>query len=165
MTLSRFTTFVVALFGSSFFSACSSYEGKWKDAGHAERFFGNGYVARPRDPFVGRWEGRWTSNRHRTRDGYAGGRLRCIFRKVDDRHYEARFKANWMIFASSYRTVLDAERRGGVLQLVGEHRLASVFGGGVYKYSGRVTPERFSARYDAAYDSGTFEMRRPESGR
>jgi hypothetical protein len=138
-------------------AGCASFERDWKAAEHRSAFAKS-------DAFTGRWDGRWTSAKHRTRDGYAGGRLRCLLTKVDDRRYEARFKANWMIFATSYRTVLGVERHGRELQLAGEHPLSSMFGG-VYKYAGRVTPERFTATYDSSYDSGKFEMQRPQGGR
>jgi hypothetical protein len=136
---------------------CASFERDWKAAGARDQTSSS-------EPFSGRWDGRWTSAKHRTKTGYAGGRLRCLLTKVDDRRYEARFKANWMIFASSYRTMLEVERRGRALHLSGEHELSPMFGG-VYKYTGRVTPERFSATYDSSYDAGTFEMQRPQGGR
>ncbi len=141
-------------------SGCASFERDWKAA---ERRPETRSVEKS-DAFTGRWDGRWTSAKHRTSDGYSGGRLRCILTKIDDHHYEARFKANWMIFASGYTTVFDVERHGRELHLEGQHALMPLFGG-VYRYKGRVTPERFMATYDSAYDHGTFEMRRPQSGR
>ncbi len=138
-------------------AGCASFERDWKAAEQRSDFAQS-------DAFTGRWDGRWTSAKHRTRAGYAGGRLRCLLTKVDDRRYEARFKADWMIFASTYRTMLTVERRGRELQLAGEHKLSAMFGG-VYKYAGRVTPERFTATYDSRYDSGKFEMQRPQGGR
>lgn len=138
-------------------AGCASFERDWKGAEQRSA------VAKS-DAFTGRWDGRWTSAKHRTRNGFAGGRLRCLLSKVDDRRYEARFKANWMIFTSSYRTLFTVERRGRELQLAGEHKLSAMFGG-VYKYAGRVTPERFTATYDSSYDSGKFEMQRPQGGR
>lgn len=151
---------LAVVFAALVLAGCASFERDWKAAERRpelRRFTGS-------DAFTGRWDGRWTSAKHRTGDGYAGGRLRCILTKLDDRRYEARFKANWMIFASSYRTVFNVQPRGRALHLDGEQKL-SMFGGGLYKYEGYVTPERFTACYDSNYDSGTFEMRRPQSGR
>ncbi len=141
-------------------SGCASFEGDWKKAGRRPemRSFAKS------DAFTGQWDGRWTSAKHRTAKGFAGGRLRCLLTKVDDRRYEARFKANWLIFTSTYQTLFAVERRGQELRLAGEHELMPMFGG-VYRYAGKVTPEQFRATYDSAYDSGTFEMRRPQSGR
>lgn len=141
-------------------SGCASFERDWKKAERQPeiRSFAKS------DAFTGRWDGRWTSAKHRTSKGFAGGRLRCLLTKANDRQYEARFKANWMIFTSSYKTLLSVERRGQELRLNGEHKLTQLFGG-VYRYAGKVTPSHFSATYDSAYDSGTFEMRRPQSGR
>jgi hypothetical protein len=142
-------------------AGCASFEREWKAA---ERQPGKRSFAQS-DDFTGPWDGHWTSAKHRTKSGgFAGGRLRCLLTRIDDRHYTARFKANWMIFTSSYRTVFEVERSGRALQLAGEHKLSAMFGG-VYKYTGRVTPEHFTASYDSTYDHGKFEMRRPQSGR
>ena len=147
-------TFLRALALGALFalSGCSSFEREWK----TERERGA-----ERDPFTGRWEGRWTSAKHRTSTGPAGGRLRCILSKTDDRHYLARFKANWMIFASGYTVVFVTERHGQTLDLRGEHDLGPVFGG-IYRYTGRITPAEFRATYDSSYDRGTFELARPK---
>lgn len=155
----RFAPLALAL-SALVLSGCASFERDWKAAERRPEmrsFAGS-------DAFTGRWDGRWTSAKHRTKSGYAGGRLRCLLTKVDDRRYEARFKANWMVFTSSYTTMFQVERRGGVLHLAGEHKLSPIFGG-VYKYTGHVTTERFTATYDSSYDSGKFEMQRPQGGR
>lgn len=150
MNLATFTR-TLALVALLALSGCASFEREWK----AER------EARPaRDAFAGRWDGRWTSAKHRTSSGFAGGRLRCILSRMDDRHYEAKFKANWMIFASGYTVVFETERHGPALQIRGEHDLGPIFGG-IYRYTGRVTPARFSATYDSSYDRGAFELARP----
>lgn len=89
-----------------------------------------------------------------------GGRLRCLLAKLDDHRYEAKFKANWLLFASNYTTVFAVQPRKRELGLKGQHEMAAIFGG-IYHYEGRVTPQHFSARYEASYDHGTFEMIRP----
>lgn len=141
-------------------SGCASFERDWKRAERQPEIRSSAES----DAFMGRWDGHWTSAKHRTSKGFAGGRLRCLLTKVDDRQYEARFKANWMLFTSSYKMLLSVERLGNELRLAGEHKLTPLFGG-VYRYAGKVTPIHFSATYDSTYDSGTFEMRRPQSGR
>ncbi len=147
---------VVAALSVLAFSGCASFERDWKNAERRPELRNLAQT----DVFTGRWDGRWTSAKHQTRTGPAGGRLRCLLTKLDERRYEARFKANWMIFASSYTTIFQVEPRRGELGLKGEHQMAAMFGGN-YRYAGRVTPRLFSASYDSSYDQGTFAMVRP----
>jgi hypothetical protein len=156
MKLSRLRRLAV-LTGALLLGACSSFEREWKEA-----------VARPApvvagrpDRFAGAWDGQWTSERHRLPSGEAsGGRLRCIFTRVDDAHYRAKFYADWLIFSSGYETTFLTEQRGDVLNFRGEHDLGAIFGG-VYRYTGRVTPQRFQADFVSKNDQGRFEMSRP----
>ena len=162
----RFAPFTLALAALAL-SGCASIERDWFR--EQQREIGTTVQApcdrKSHDAFTGRWDGRWTSAKHHKSSGEAmGGRLRCILTKLDERRYDAHFKANWLIFASSYRTTFQVERRGRELLLAGEHALTPMFGG-VYKYQGRVTPDHFAATYDSAYDHGAFEMRRPQSRR
>lgn len=136
-------------------SACaSSFERDWKTA--AQRVA----VSQKGDPFGGAWDGVWTSEKHRLPSGKdAGGRLRCIFTKMDERHYQARFSAGWLIFTTNYESTFETQLRDGVLTFRGEHDLGAIFGG-VYRYDGRVTPQHFSAGFTAKSDHGRFEMNR-----
>ena len=147
---------LAAAVGLLVFSGCASFERDWKKAERRPELRSFAQT----DAFTGRWDGRWTSAKHQTRHGPAGGRLRCLLTKLDERRYEARFKANWMLFTSSYTTLFQVEPRRGELGLKGEHTMAVMFGG-TYRYEGRVTPRLFSARYESSYDHGIFEMRRP----
>jgi hypothetical protein len=114
--------------------------------------------------FEGAWDGQWTSEKHRLPSGEpAGGRLRCIFTRLDDAHYRARFYANWLVFATGYESTFETVRRGGALAFRGTHDLGAVFGG-VYRYEGQATAEHFSASFASKYDHGRFEMRRPAPG-
>lgn len=131
-------------------SGCSSFERDWRAA----------RATPARDPFGGPWEGRWTSAIHGQPAKRAGGRLRCIFTPLEAQRYRADFKANWMAFASSYRVVFRTERQGRILRFRGGQDLGALFGG-VYRYEGRITPERFVASYDSSYDQGRFELTRP----
>lgn len=134
--------------------ACSTFDREWRQAGATPQ---------PRDAFAGRWEGSWTSQKHRN----SGGRLQCIL--TPDRafnspvpgllRYDARFKAQWLMFKSTYRMTLDAQRRGPELHFRGAHKLPAIFGG-AYHYVGKATPEFFSATYSSSYDTGIFEMKR-----
>ena len=105
------------------------------------------------DAIPAHWEGEWRSGKHR---GMHGG-LRCFFTKIDDSHYRARFRANWLAFASSYTVVLETRRVGDGLRLQGTQRLRGI-GGGLYHYEGNVTRSRFTATYSSGYDTGTFVM-------
>ena len=125
-------------------AGCASFDREWQAASHS------------RDPFAGRWEGRWTSTKHRG----AGGSLRCVLTPHDARHYRGAFRAGWLGIHSSYTALLQAERRGRELRLRGGKDLGFLFGG-IYRYEGRVTPARFVATYDSSYDTGRFEMARP----
>lgn len=128
-------------------AGCSTkFDREWKRA-----------AARPeRDPFAGRWEGKWVSAKHRNADG----RLRCLLTPIAPERYQANFKADWMIFTSTYSTVFDAQRKGNEITFRGSENLGPLFGG-VYTLAGKATPEQFTATYDSSYDTGTFEMRRP----
>ncbi len=127
-------------------AGCSTgFEREWKKAA----------VRPPADPFAGRWEGQWVSAKHRNADG----RLRGILTPISPTRYHARFKADWMIFSSSYKTVFDTRRKGNEIFFRGSEDLGALFGG-VYTFEGRATPEHFNATYDSSYDTGTFEMRR-----
>jgi hypothetical protein len=150
----RFALRILLLVAALGFGACSSFERDWRDA-HTHR-------GTARDPFTGVWEGRWTSSRHGSPEKPVGGRLRCIFTPVDEATYRAYFKANWHGFATTYKVDFRTERSGGELRFSGGHDLGP-FAGGIYRYDGRVTRERFESSYDSSYDTGRFEMARPKS--
>lgn len=130
-------------------AGCASFERKWKGAKHSPT---------SQDEFAGRWEGWWKSVKHPDH----GGRLRCIFTKLDGQHYRGDFRANWFVAASSYTATFQTKRApGGRLRLAGEENLGWLFGG-VYRYDGFVSPTHFYAAYSSRYDDGAFEMRRAE---
>jgi len=137
--------------------ACSSFDRDWRAA--AQR------PARGADPVAGAWDGEWRSEMHRRKDGsLGGGRLRCIFTKADATHYRARFHANWLCFATGYTEIFETRRRAGGLDFRGKRDLGAIFGG-VYRYEGRVTPERFVGRFSSGFDRGELDMRRPAAPR
>jgi hypothetical protein len=151
MTARAFRTLLLLL--AFAFCACSSFERDWR-AAQTQR-------GTKRDPYAGVWDGKWTSALHGSPEKPAGGRLRCIFTPLDAETYRAYFKANWHGLATTYKVDFRTERHGGELRFRGEYDLG-LLAGGVYRYDGRVTPERFESSYDSSYDTGRFEMARPK---
>ena len=126
-------------------SGCSGgFEKQWRLAGAAPA---------SRDAYEGRWEGKWISRKHRN----AEGRLRCIMTATGPAKYHARFKANWMIFSSTYATDFEVQRKRGAIAFSGAQDLGALYGG-MYRFVGTATPQRFRAGYDSSYDTGTFAM-------
>jgi hypothetical protein len=145
--LARIAALPLAL---ALFSGCSSFQQKWDAAGqpgaHAQ---------------ATRWDGRWTSDLHRSGSGHPhGGRLRALIEPLDRGRKLARFHANWMVFASDYDVTLEpAGRRAGSGEYRGTHELPKAFGG-TYRYDVRIVGNRFRGRYSSSYDEGMFEMTR-----
>ena len=135
-------------------SGCSSFQGKWDAVGKPGRY---------RE--ASRWEGRWTSARHRSAANVPeGGRLRCVMERGADSRILAHFHANWQLFAADYDLAFEPKlpgpkQPGGVLEFRGTHELTKLFGG-TYRYDARMKGDHFSARYDSSYDTGNFEMTR-----
>ena len=116
----------------------------------------------PQSPFDGRWQGRWTSDRHHAlfSSGASGGELRCILTRIDPYRYRANFRAEWEeIFHGEYLATLYGAQRGKTLHLRASEQVSPLCGG-AYRYEGTVTPERLSLRYSSSYDEGTIEMRK-----
>ncbi len=126
--------------------SCASIQDRWTAAEGVHE----------RDPFSGLWAGTWTSSRRHDE----GGCLRCVMTPVDINRYRADFEAHWKIFSTTYALLIDGHRSGNRFTFSGTHELPRIFGG-VYHFSGTVTPTRFSAEYRSCYDDGHFEMRRP----
>lgn len=131
-----------------FCSACTSFEGRWKEAAAS--------------PAATRWDGRWVSEKHVTRGGKpAQGRLRAVIEPAPDEKLTAHFRANWMVFISDYTMTLEpaGPRRSKVREFRGEHELGKIFGG-TYRYTARLAGDRLTARYTSSYDDGTFTLQR-----
>jgi len=134
---------------------CSSFDAKWRAAD-----------GRAGSRYASRWDGRWTSEHHKTPSGSAsGGRLRCVIEPADDKRIIAHFHANWLTFSADYSVPLKAKRSGrqagsaAVVEYVGTHELPKAFGG-VYQYVASISADHFRARYTSTYDRGRFEMTR-----
>ena len=136
-------------------AACSSFDAEWRAAKDGAT----------------RWDGRWTSGKHRTRSGEpSGGRLRCVLTEAASDCFPAKrparpaqalrasFHANWMVFSSDYTMTLTP-LSGSRTEFRGTHALPAIFGG-TYRYTARIAGDRFTARYDSSYDHGTFDLTR-----
>lgn len=113
----------------------------------------------PQSPWDGRWAGQWTSAKHGQpfSDAPMGGSARCVFTQIDRYRYRAHFRAGWHGLRSDYVAELYGKPRGQTLRLKGEFRLG-VLSGGVYRYTGTVTPGQFTLHYESGYDSGSLEL-------
>lgn len=139
---------VILLFGLC--SACSSFDARWKAAAASST--------------ATRWDGHWTSEKHRAPGGgAAGGRLRAVIEPAAEQKLTVHFRANWLAFASDYTMTLEPKaagpRRTEVREFRGTHELAKMFGG-TYRYDARLAGDRLSARYTSSYDVGTFALQR-----
>ena len=136
-------------------AGCSSFQKKWDATGQPGKY------AR-----ASRWDGRWTSARHKNAAGMPdGGRLRCVLEPGADGQVVAHFRAYWQAFAANYDVTFLLKNPGQVVkpgaeaEFRGTHDLPKVFGG-TYRYEARMARDHFRARYDSSYDSGKFEMTR-----
>ena len=141
-------------------AACSSFDAEWRAA--ADRTTAHGPT---------RWDGRWTSEKHRTLRGEpSGGRLRCVLTEAATNCFPAKsparpaqalrasFHANWKVFSSDYTMTLTP-LSGSRTDFRGTHELPAIFGG-TYRYTAHIAGDRFTARYDSSYDRGTFDLTR-----
>ena len=140
----------LALLLAVVFSACSSFDTRWKAAA-------NGSGAQ-------RWDGRWSSAKHVTGSGAPeGGRLRAVTEIGPDKGLTAHFHANWLVFSSNYSATLALKGSGpgrdGVREYTGTHALPKMFGG-LYHYEARLAGDQLTARYSSSYDHGTFTLHR-----
>lgn len=132
-----------------FLSGCSSFNHDWRKAGKNSA---------PPDEVTGRWEGRWRSDANGHHD-----KLRCLITKVDERNYDAKFRATykkWITVHFGYTVRLEASPGTNGVTFRGSENLGWL-AGGVYTYEGRANPTNFYSKYDSKYDRGTFEMKRP----
>jgi hypothetical protein len=131
-------------------SGCSSFDRHWEAAACS--------------PTATRWEGRWTSEKHRTMEGGpVGGRLLAVVEPEAKQALNAHFHANWMIFSNDYRLTLEPvapeTNRTSGRKYRGTHELPKLFGG-PYRYEAGISGDRFTARYTSTYDHGTFALQR-----
>jgi hypothetical protein len=127
-------------------SGCSTFERDWRAmAGR------RAVDALP----VGRWQGHWSSesNGHR-------GKLRCLVDSAGSNRFSARFRAIYAGFIPYEHTiVLTGVDRNGLWRFEGEEDLGWL-AGGVYRFDGEASPDRFFTRYTSASERGVFELRR-----
>ena len=103
----------------------------------------------------GLWDGTWLSDASR----HTGG-LRCILSKDEEGTLQTRYHATWgCCFTFEYTVPVAATHDGDTSRFHGEADLGW-FAGGLYKYDGHVTGDRFSSTYSCKRDHGTFQMTR-----
>lgn len=108
----------------------------------------------------GRWKGEWRSEWN----GHSGG-LRCLMTRQEDGRYLAWFYSTYAgLLFFQYETVLAVTaEEAGAIRFEGEQDLGKAIGG-VYRYDGEATQERFTATFQAENgDHGVFEMERVDS--
>lgn len=155
---SRHLIFVFAVL-AFFVTGCSNYNSRWKAAA----------ASVGKDSIAGAWQGRWESSGHPG----TGGKLWCIVQDKQDGKLHAEFKATWHgVFKSEHMAVLpflSGSKARKALKgaapntraFAGEVSVHSWIGSGSYRCEGGISPVKMSARYDAIYDKGTFELSRP----
>ncbi len=158
-----FATLLAPLLAAVFLTGCFSpkFNRAWKEAGcqseTAAPIASGGSDATGkkavREPIPARWEGRWHSNK---RNG--GGKLRAVVSAPVDGNSEIFFEAGWHGFTTAYPVSLSAKPKGRGFDLSGEHNLNSFPGGGIYRYTGFLSPYTFSVKYQSDYDTGTFRL-------
>ncbi|BCX47030.1 hypothetical protein HAHE_09380 [Haloferula helveola] len=127
-------------------------------AGGYHQDFREAVAAQPVPPTspLGPWKGEWRSevNGHH-------GPLWCVIRPDGPDHHDFRYRAGWGALQFGDYTHRAATRTGdGAIEFNGEMDLPG--GVGVYQVEGRVTAEKFSAKYRSDRgDRGTMEMSRP----
>ncbi len=104
---------------------------------------------------VGAWEGQWKSVAH-----HVSGPLRCVITDLGNGKYQARFHAQFHWFHFTYTAKLVAEKTAQGDVLKGEADLGWM--GGVYKYSGPVSPSKYVSTYVSPVENGVLELARPQ---
>lgn len=139
---------VSAALGCAFLPACTGIPRGWSQA----------KSARPQDAATGAWLGTWRSEVN----GHHGG-LRAVVEPLPGQPDTLRFRyrASWMRILCAGFTVDCAvtRQRDGSLRVTGVKDLGRAFGG-TFEHSGTIREGCLSARYAAAIDRGTMELRR-----
>ena len=128
-------------------TGCSSFSKKWDTAAPTGS-----------DPLgiEVRWIGTWqnTYNTH-------ADRMRAVMTRVSSDEYRVYFHAKYKkLLSFKYEATFRGQLDSGVFVFRGEENLG-VMAGGLYRYTGRVSPTNFFSTYDSKYDSGTFTLHRP----
>lgn len=109
------------------------------------------------DPAEGRWTGEWKSDWN----GHSGG-LRCMLTRKSADTYFARFYSTygWFFFFRHEARFLITSETPAAVHFEGQEDLGSL-AGGVYRYAGSVSADRFEATFEAENgDHGVFSMTR-----
>jgi hypothetical protein len=125
-------------------AGCSTYQKRWEAARDSVRPGAQGHS--------GAYQGRWDS----TKMPGTGGKLWCILSEDSPGFYRAEFKATWHgVFRSEHVAMLKMD---GPDDFHGDATLHAIIGSGTYHCAGKLSPSGLSARYDATYDTGTFQL-------
>lgn len=139
-------------------AGCSSFHGDYRRELAAASSWSAAHPGQPQPGIEGVWEGRWVSdvNGHQ-------GKLRCILKPGTNDMFQARFHATYakvMTFGYTVPLRMTPDTTAGAFQFQGEANLGKL-AGGIYTYSGKVTPRELNSTYSSARDHGRFELLRP----
>lgn len=114
----------------------------------------------PKEGVEGPWVGEWKSevNGHH-------GPLWCLVTEdaVEKGTWHFRYRAGWGVLKfGDYTHRFQAARAGEDLPIDAEMELPG--GWGTFRVKGRLTAERFEARFESEDDRGTMNLRRPVRG-
>lgn len=128
-------------------TGCSSFSKQWETASGP-----------PQDPLgiEGRWLGTWqnTNNTH-------ADRMRAVMVMVATNEYRVHFHAKYKkVLGFKYEATFHGRAQNGAFVFEGREDLGAL-AGGIYRYTGRVSPAEFYSTYESKYDSGTFTLKRP----
>lgn len=88
--------------------------------------------------------------------------MRAVLERVSPTEYRARFHAKYRkVLGFKYETRFHGDVRDGVFVFNGEEDLGAL-AGGLYRYTGKISPTNFFSTYESKYDSGTFTLQRPQ---
>jgi hypothetical protein len=127
-------------------SLAASFKSDWKTA----------LKSTPTNSIVGAWEGEWKSIAHKVH-----GPLKCVIKDLGNGQYEAHFYAQFHWFHFTYAAKLVAEKSADQTSLKGEADLGWM--GGLYKYAGQASPDKYFSSYKSPVENGVLELQRPKT--
>jgi hypothetical protein len=136
-------------------AGCSRFEKDWRTAAALN--------STSTTSLAGRWQGTWKSDVNGHTD-----ELRCLIQPAGEGQFTARYHARYrrglFRFTFQYTVPLVAKATDSGWTFSGQADLGWL-AGGMYRYAGTVSSNRFHSTYDSRYDRGTFEMQRaPRAG-
>ena len=136
-------------------AGCSRFEKDWRAAAALDSTGTNS--------LAGRWQGTWKSDVNGHTD-----ELRCLITPIDagrfTARYHARYRRGLFRFTFQYTVSLAARETPAGWNFSGEADLGWL-AGGMYRYAGTASGNRFHSTYDSRYDRGRFELERVNHAR